>query len=143
MLYVSVVPLLFMLTYVNKILNHDQFIKTKILSSTFVWCLSFFIYFFLSLLNVYFFIFFDSLQNEINISLCTFIPQSQHTPNSPDSSRVDGPERFDSVDEEPSQSITSHFRQFYESKLGALSVGLAVGSLAVFIALRIYRATKS
>lgn len=92
---------------------------------------------------LFFIFFFDSLQNEINISLCTFIPQSQHTPNSPDSSRVDGPERLDSIDEEPSQATTSRFRQFYESKLGALSVGLAVGSLAVFIALRIYRATKS
>lgn len=103
----------------------------------------YFLSFFLKCLFYFIFFFFDSLQNEINISLCTFIPQSQHTPNSPDSSRVDGPERLDSIDEEPSQATTSRFRQFYESKLGALSVGLAVGSLAVFIALRIYRATKS
>lgn len=56
---------------------------------------------------------------------------------------VDGPARLDSGEEEPSQSVVGLLRQFYESKLGALSIGLAVGSLAVFIALRIYKVSKS
>ena len=33
-------------------------------------------------------------------------------------------------------------RRFYESELGALSIGLAVGGLAVFVALRIYKGSK-
>ncbi|XP_068689696.1 disks large homolog 4-like isoform X1 [Montipora capricornis] len=67
---------------------------------------------------------------------------SEPSPASPDTSFVDGPASLDSVDEE-SPAATNLLSQFYESKLGALSIGLAVGSLAVFILLKMYKAAKS
>ena len=51
--------------------------------------------------------------------------------------------RLDSPEEEAPPTSSSLVAQFYESKLGALSIGLAVGSLAVFIFLKMYKATKS
>ncbi|XP_029202408.1 discs large homolog 1-like protein isoform X1 [Acropora millepora] len=62
---------------------------------------------------------------------------------SQDNSFVDGPTRLDSAEEEEAPFSSNLVTQFYESKLGALSIGLAVGSLAVFIFLKMYRATKS
>lgn len=55
---------------------------------------------------------------------------------------MDGPARFAPYEEEPPNPVLDLIKQFYESKLGALSIGLAVGSLAVFIALKIYKAAK-
>lgn len=55
---------------------------------------------------------------------------------------TDGPPMHGPCDEEPPNPVFSLLKQFYESKLGALSIGLAVGSLAVFVALRIYKAAK-
>lgn len=69
--------------------------------------------------------------------------QSPQYSNSTDNSYFDGPPRLDSMDGDSSPPIASLLRQFYESPLGALAIGLAAGSLAVFIALRIYKASKS
>ena len=55
---------------------------------------------------------------------------------------IDGPPILGPCEEEPPHPAVSLLKQFYESKLGALSIGLAVGSLAVFVALRIYKAAK-
>lgn len=57
---------------------------------------------------------------------------------------TDGPARLTPFVEEPEPAspVIGMLKQFYESKLGALSIGLAVGSLAVFVALRIYKARK-
>ena len=55
---------------------------------------------------------------------------------------TDGPAIPCPCEEEPANPFVSLLKQFYESKLGALSIGLAVGSLAVFVALRIYKAAK-
>jgi len=68
---------------------------------------------------------------------------SQQGPKSPDRSCVDGPAMLDPCEEEPSQPAISLLRKFYESKIGALSIGVAVGSLAVFVVLRIFKASKS
>ena len=73
----------------------------------------------------------------------TFVSQSPQYSNSTDSSYFDGPPRLDSVDGDSPPPIASLLRQFYESPLGALAIGLAAGSLAVFIALRIYKVSKS
>ena len=55
---------------------------------------------------------------------------------------IDGPPIPCPCEEEPPDPAFSLLKRFYESKLGALSIGLAVGSLAVFVALRIYKAAK-
>lgn len=69
--------------------------------------------------------------------------QAQQIPNSPEITMMDGrPVNFAPCEEEPPSPVISLLKQFYESKLGALSIGLAVGSLAVFVALRIYKAAK-
>lgn len=68
--------------------------------------------------------------------------QSSEVPNSPEVTMTDGPPRLVPPEEQPPSPIMSTLKQFYESKLGALSMGLAVGSLAVYIALRIYKAAK-
>ncbi|XP_020618203.1 disks large homolog 1-like isoform X1 [Orbicella faveolata] len=67
---------------------------------------------------------------------------TQQVPNSPEETVVDGPPILGPCEEEPPHPAISLLKQFYESKLGALSIGLAVGSLAVFVALRIYKAAK-
>lgn len=67
---------------------------------------------------------------------------SSEVPNSPEVTMTDGPPRLVPPEEQPPSPIMSTLKQFYESKLGALSMGLAVGSLAVYIALRIYKAAK-
>lgn len=72
----------------------------------------------------------------------TFLLQTQQVPNSPEETVVDGPPILGPCEEEPPHPAISLLKQFYESKLGALSIGLAVGSLAVFVALRIYKAAK-
>lgn len=72
----------------------------------------------------------------------SFISQSRDSA-SLDNSIVDGPLRLDSAEEEAVPISSNLVTQFYESKLGALSIGLAVGSLAVFIFLKMYKATKS
>jgi len=66
----------------------------------------------------------------------------QQVPNSPEETVIDGPPIVGTSDEEPSNPAVGLLKQFYESKLGALSIGIAVGSLAVFVALRIYKAAK-
>ena len=71
-----------------------------------------------------------------------FFLQTQQVPNSPEETVVDGPLIVDPCEEEPSNPAIGLLKQFYESKLGALSIGLVVGSLAVFVALRIYKAAK-
>ncbi|XP_078351229.1 synaptojanin-2-binding protein-like [Oculina patagonica] len=68
---------------------------------------------------------------------------AQQIPNSPEITMLDGrPPGFAPCEEEPPNPVINLLKQFYESKLGALSIGLAVGSLAVFVALRIYKAAK-
>lgn len=71
-----------------------------------------------------------------------FFLQAHQIPNSPEVTVMDGPARFAPCEEEPHNPVVGLLKQFYESKLGALSIGLAVGSLAVFVALRIYKAAK-
>ena len=74
-----------------------------------------------------------------------FTPQSPRSSglDSPDVSWEDGPIRLNPVNEESAKNeLFGLLRRFYESELGALSIGLAIGGLAVFVALRIYKAGK-
>lgn len=67
---------------------------------------------------------------------------SNEVPSSPEVTMMDGPARLEPDQEEPPNAVISTLKHFYNSNLGALSIGLAVGSLAVYVALRIYKATK-
>lgn len=67
---------------------------------------------------------------------------SIEVPSSPEVTLTDGPARVEPDQGEPPNTVISTLKHFYNSNLGALSIGLAVGSLAVYVALRIYKATK-
>lgn len=67
---------------------------------------------------------------------------SNEVPSSPEVTMMDGPARLEPDQEETPNAVISTLKHFYNSNLGALSIGLAVGSLAVYVALRIYKATK-